>query len=70
MATGKKHFGQESHFLSGIGFAGKREQRKKEGEEYRAERKVRDYIGGYERSPIIQKVMLPYRGSPEEDRQR
>ncbi len=70
MTTGKKHFGQESHFLSGKGFTGKREQRRKEEEERRTERKVRDHTGGYTRSPIIQKVMLPYRGSPEEERQR
>lgn len=69
MKTGKKHFGQGTRFLSGECFAGKREERQR-AEEPRAERKVRDHTGGYERSPLIQKVMLPYRGSPEEDRQR
>ena len=46
-----------------------RDKREKEAAE-RKKHQVRDHTGGYQRSPIINKVLLPYRGSTEDSEQR
>lgn len=46
-----------------------RDKKEKEAAE-RKKHQVRDHTGGYQRSPIINKVLLPYRGSTEDSKQR
>lgn len=53
-----------------------RRERKRRSSERRREEagqeknRVRDHTGGYQRSPIINKVLLPYRGSGEDPQRR